>query len=476
MSGTWARGGGGGVFGFRVGVVGAPPPPFTPSPSPLFQPPSLPSQPPPRWPSLTTTTTTTPPPVTFTPPPHAMFHPLPLPRIHVRKHARPDPCTASVPRATDRPSLPVRRGPRYPAPAGCTTKKAPPTLSVSNTHVSRSGATPVAFPNDVPEQPPRSVIPFPSAPIDFPVRRADREDDFDVCGASERLEQDEQNLPVEDKAEIRRDVDWRRIRRRCTQSCTVGSYIPPDNMKAAATAASKEDPPRRPFSAVLVNRATESNASDAEPGSETLPCRVRRHSISAGCGPSRPAPRRARKVKKPAVDVQYIAVVHRSIALHARVAREHGGPGQLDACVEQDVELAMRLWKILAKRGCRPTLLKSAGPSPSPTGDENAAPAAPTSRSVDDSSMAKSAEAQPTPAIPDHPVSSSAPSVLSMPQLVASMTLRFRDRSTVRPRSSASLPKDAGFESPGRPPRPRSALGHVVYSSGEGEGTITGAN
>lgn len=472
MRGTWARGGGGGVFGFPVGVVGAPPPPFTPSRSPLFQPPCLPSWPPPRWPSLTTTTTTSTT-STLTTLFRAMFHPLPLPRVHLRKHARSDACPASSPRATDRASSPVRRGLHYPALAGCTTRKAPPTLSISNTNVSRSGATPVAFPNDVPEQPSRSVIPFPSAPIDFPVRRTDSEDDFDVCGGPERPEQDEQNVPVEDKAEIRRDVDWRRIRRRCTQSCTVGSYVPPDNVKAAAVPASKEELPRRPFAAVLVNRPAESTAADTESVSEATPRRVRRYSVSAGC---RPCARRVRKVKKPAVDVQYIAVVHRSIALHARVAREHGGPGQLDACVEQDVELATRLWRMLVKWQCRPTPLKPVAPSPSPAEEENAAPAVPTSRSVEDSSMAKPAEAQLVPPTPDRPVSSSAPRVLSMPQLVASMTLRFRDRTTVRPRSPASLPQNAGFESLDRPPRPRSALGHVVFSSGKGEEEDVGAD
>ncbi|EPS94694.1 hypothetical protein FOMPIDRAFT_1038750 [Fomitopsis schrenkii] len=306
-----------------------------------------------------------------------MFHPLPLPRVHLRKHARPDACPASSPRATDRASSPVRRGLRFPAPTGCTTRKAPPTLSVSNTNVSRSGAAPVAFPNDIPEEPSHSIIPFPSAPIDFPVRRTDREDDIDIC-----------------------------------------------------------------------------DASGAEPRPEASTARVRRHSVSAGCGPYRPVARRARKVRKLNVDVQFIAVAHRSIALHARVAREHGGPGQLDACVEQDVELATRLWKILAKKGCRPSPLKSVVSPPTPTLDENPARAAIVS--VDEAPITAPADAQPTCPIPDQPMSSSAPSVLTMPQLVASMTLRFRDRTTVRPRSSM-------------PTRPRSALIHVVFSSGDGE-------
>lgn len=396
-----------------------------------------------------------------------MFHPLPLPRVHLRKHARPDACPASSPRATDRASSPVRRGLRFPAPTGCTTRKAPPTLSVSNTNVSRSGAAPVAFPNDIPEEPSHSIIPFPSAPIDFPVRRTDREDDIDICGGPERPEGDEQNYPVENKAEIRRDVDWRRIRRRCTQSCTVGSYVPPNLSKTAAAPAPKEEPSRRPFAAVLVNDPTEPDASGAEPRPEASTARVRRHSVSAGCGPYRPVARRARKVRKLNVDVQFIAVAHRSIALHARVAREHGGPGQLDACVEQDVELATRLWKILAKKGCRPSPLKSVVSPPTPTLDENPARAAIVS--VDEAPITAPADAQPTCPIPDQPMSSSAPSVLTMPQLVASMTLRFRDRTTVRPRSSMSLPDAGGFESLGRPTRPRSALIHVVFSSGDGE-------
>lgn len=77
-------------------------------------------------------------------------------------------------------------------------------------------------------------------------------------------------------------------------------------------------------------------------------------------------------------------------------------------------------------------------------------------------------DAQSIPLVIEQPVPSSAPSVLTMPQLVASMTLRFRDRTTMRPRSTVSLP-ETGRESLGRPPRPRSALGHVVFSSGDGE-------
>ncbi|KAI0736371.1 hypothetical protein C8Q72DRAFT_251888 [Fomitopsis betulina] len=389
-----------------------------------------------------------------------MFHPLPLPRVHLRKHPRPEPCPASSPRATDRPSSPVRRGLRFPVP---TTKKAPPTLSLSNTNVSRSGTTPVAFPNDVPEEPSHSIIPFPSAPIDFPVRRTDRQEDPDVCSAPDRLDGDG---PVENKAEIRRDIDWRRIRRRCTESCTVGSF-PSELPKTAPAPPSKEEPSRRPFAAFLINVPAEPDSSSLEPKAEAPTSRVRRHSVSAGCGPYRPVARRVRKVKKVAMDVQFIAVAHRSIALHARVTREHGGLGKLNACVEQDVELATRLWKILAKKGCRPAPLDPIAPA-TPTLDENIARADPVSRSVDDSSMTGPVDAQSIPLVIEQPVPSSAPSVLTMPQLVASMTLRFRDRTTMRPRSTVSLP-ETGRESLGRPPRPRSALGHVVFSSGDGE-------
>ncbi|TFY57888.1 hypothetical protein EVJ58_g6749 [Rhodofomes roseus] len=397
-----------------------------------------------------------------------MYHPLPLPRLHSRKHPRVDPCAASNARATERNSSPTRHGPRFPAPAGCTTKKAPPTLSVSNTNASRSGVAPVAFPSDIPEPPSQSIIPFPSAPIDFPVRRADKEDGLDACPEPEQRDGDEQNVPTGDKAEIRRDIDWRRVRRRCTQSCIASSCAPTESF-------SKEGPqaPRRPFVAIPVNNHPEPDTPDAKADPNVPHHRTRRHSVSAGCGPFRPSPRRARKVKKPTADTQYLAVVHRSIAWHARGARELRG--ELSACIEQDVELATRLWRALADRGCRPTSFKSVAPSPTPIADKFAR-SVPTSRSMENPTTDELADAQPTspvPKIPDQLGPSSAPSVMTMPQLVASMTLRFRDRSSARPRSAVCFTSKDGEED--KPLRPRSALGHVVFSSGEGE-EVAGAN
>ncbi|KZT66691.1 hypothetical protein DAEQUDRAFT_729973 [Daedalea quercina L-15889] len=398
-----------------------------------------------------------------------MSYPLPLPRIHSRKHPRVDACVVNNTCATDHNSPPARRGLLFPVPAGCTTKKAPPTLSISNTNVSRSGASPVAFPNDVPEQTPHSVIPFPSAPIDFPMRRTDREDDFDRCPEPERHDGGEEKLPTGDKVEIRRDIDWRRIRRRCTQSCIASSHVPRDYPAAAIS-----EEPRRPLTTVPVNRQSEVSAPDVKVDLNISPCRTRRHSVSAGCGPFRPTPRRTRKAKKLTVDTQFLSVVHRSIAWHARGLREYRNTGELDVCIEQDVELATRLWRVLAGRGCRPAPLKPGAPSPTFSAG-SIAHTLHVSRSIDESAMDELADARSTSSVSKIPVQlgpSSAPSVLTMPQLVASMTLRFRDRTSVRPRSPICLTSKVGDELVDKPLRPRSALGHVAFLGGEGEEAV----
>jgi len=232
-------------------------------------------------------------------------------------------------------------------------------------------------------EPPTNFIPFPSAPIPCAARPIESGvGDVQQSGGGVAMEVDVAPQPVS-----------RNVRKR-TKSGTSSDAGDDDD---ADLHPSMRRLPKR----AMLRRANPRTADGAG----------RRTSVSAGSG--LPLPRRARNTKKPGPDARFMAMVHRSIAWHVRTANDAA-----DACVAQDVALTKRLWRHLIDQGMQPTLL-----------DETR----------EDSSMDTSCD---SPASLRHlpPPPGLAPSnMLTMPQLVAVLTLRHRDRCASRARAT---PKD----------------------------------
>ncbi|KAF7977262.1 hypothetical protein HWV62_4391 [Athelia sp. TMB] len=184
---------------------------------------------------------------------------------------------------------------------------------------------------------------------------------------------------------------------------------------------------------------------------------------------SAPAPRpsvKRRKTKRATADMQFAALVHRSvvasIAQAAQAMDVDGGEEGKEKEVKgkvalkgQDLELTRRLWRNLAEGGCEPTLfipvptLQSASSGPStpiiaPTIPPGLEPepmdvdTPPTPNSSPTNSPTTSPVTSPimTPSqCPPTPPSTPAPQpTLSLPQLVATLILRHHARTNSRPR------------------------------------------
>lgn len=237
----------------------------------------------------------------------------------------------------------------------------------------------------------------------------------------------------------------------------AGRHVEGDVERTGGGVAMDVDIAPQPVPRINVRKRTMSGASsdtgdddaDLHPSMRRLPKRAmlrkaearttesagRRISVSAGSG--LPLPRRARKMKKPGPDAKFMAMVHRSIAWHIRIANDAA-----DACVAQDVALTKRLWLHLIDQGMQPTLLEG---------------------TEDDVSMDISRD---TPAsLRSPPPPGLAPSnMFTMAQLVAVLTLRFRDRVANRPRT---IPKDEkGYFAKAR--HGPSSLSRVVFPAPEG--------
>ncbi|KAI0718561.1 hypothetical protein C8T65DRAFT_80204 [Cerioporus squamosus] len=167
---------------------------------------------------------------------------------------------------------------------------------------------------------------------------------------------------------------------------------------------------------------------------------VRRESMSAG----NPLPKTVRKTKRVVADAAFLASLHSSIALQVRTRLDNGVASQGDEYATQDALLVERVWHALVDLGYKPVPLDAPSPvSPDPT------PAT----SLDPAREAAERAARRTKAVSsgpyvfgpqDLPPPSSGP--VPVPQLVASLIMRHRDRTSVRPRSASK--KRAGNQQP----------------------------
>lgn len=357
---------------------------------------------------------------------------------------------------------------KHPRLALGTSHKAAPTVSLSSTHVERDD---------------HSFIPFPSAPIQCPGASNSHQDIEMSC--SDVLDE----LPSTPPSE-----DWHLdLHRRHARSCLATSFVHRDG-----------------------HAMPKSSGYESDDGQNTtrtgVPLRKRKLAHRRVKVPSTttclPPRKRSKKTcKRQAADLQFTATLHRSLVTHLRAitsytltTREVDAPEDELTLRTQDRILVERLWKGLLDHGFQPVPLPSPPllsasltvespfilsparvdhvfqsepqvegipglptPPPSPVSPAYRPPVPIPIPSNAFSVLVerdatttppRGAKALPTP--PATPPQAGAP-VLAMPQLVASLILRHRERSAGRPRSSSAC--SAGIRAErGRSPLSTSVL------------------
>ena len=215
---------------------------------------------------------------------------------------------------------------------------------------------------------------------------------------------------------VSRHVSHADIVRRRHKSCLAASYFHHNSYLARKTSASSEN--------------AEKPATPASTPAQALPIHrpvARRESMSAGTSTGKDL----RRTRRLVADAQFLASMHSSIASQVRMRVTEADAR--DDLIAQDALLVERIWHTLVDMGYKPVPLESAPVAPSAS-PPNAAREA-----------AERAARKTAAAVASTPISSGrvqdvtlAPSgVLAVPQLVAVLTMRHRDRSTTRPRSAA---------------------------------------
>ncbi|KAI0713784.1 hypothetical protein C8Q76DRAFT_796724 [Earliella scabrosa] len=331
-------------------------------------------------------------------------------------------------------------------------KKAAPTVSVTNTNAARVSAvvvpqsSPQAFP-EVSSSSSPSTIPFPSSPIPCPSRkRAMSEDSYEPQegGSTEEVQEDEpmdvdEPEPHGKALPFHRRISHIDILRRRSKSCLASSYFHSDSHSSRRTHTTHDRPVSPP----------------AEGPARKKPA-VRRESMSAGT----PTSKTVRKAKRVVADAQFLASMHSSIALQVRTRVDHGGtPGSSDDFTAQDAVLVERIWNALLDMGYRPVPIDAPSPSSASPAASPPTPASSPSTAMNDPAReAAERAARRTMAVSSTPFALDrvqdlppAPTgTLTVPQLVAVLTMRHRDRTTTRPRSASK--KHSGDERPSRSP------------------------
>ncbi|KAH9890439.1 hypothetical protein C8Q73DRAFT_126256 [Cubamyces lactineus] len=307
-------------------------------------------------------------------------------------------------------------------------KKSAPTVSVTNTNAARTNTSGILLSSSLPEVTPQSSIPFPSSPI--------------PCPSPRKRALSEKELPAAQEIKITaqpgsRHVSHADIVRRRHKSCLAASYFHHNSHLARKTSASSENaekpvvPPPAPAQAIPVHRPV-----------------ARRESMSAGT----PAGKDLRRARRLVADAQFLASMHSSIA--SRVRMRAPDADSRDDLIAQDALLVERIWHTLVDMGYKPVPLESA-------------PAAPPASPPDSAREAAERAARKTAAaVASTPISSdrvqdvtlTPTGVLAVPQLVAVLTMRHRDRSTTRPRSAAKKRAEV-------PPLLRSPLSTTIFPS-----------
>ncbi|KAI0782104.1 hypothetical protein C8Q75DRAFT_737770 [Abortiporus biennis] len=150
---------------------------------------------------------------------------------------------------------------------------------------------------------------------------------------------------------------------------------------------------------------------------------------------SRNSSKRTKRSRRQVADLQFVAMMHRTIAWRLRCINSVESRKALRAetdqvVLEQDSLLAERLWNSLAEQGLKPVLLERAQVRPKSTPIN-------THHSEPPSDHLSVTDIPDSPSVPCP--STSLPEVLPLPGLVAALILRYKDKHiNTRPRCSGS--------------------------------------
>ncbi|KAI0738071.1 hypothetical protein C8Q80DRAFT_1080879, partial [Daedaleopsis nitida] len=323
--------------------------------------------------------------------------------------------------------------------------KAFPTVSVTNANAAcvHTVHSPADFPVSVSSP---STIPFPSSPIPCPSRKRaisedayDSQDDHDT-GMDQPMDVDEpEPEPRGNVLPFHRRISHIDILRRRSRSCLATSFFHSDVHSSRKPHHAHAHVPDRP--------APPLHSHSHEGPAKKKPA-IRRESMSAGTPPSS---RTARKAKRVLADAQFLASMHCSIAQQVRSRMNDGKATGVDECAAQDAVLVERIWRTLLDMGYKPVPIDDSNPAPGtpapspPPLSPNSNPAREAAERAARRTLAVSSTPLVAQDLPQGPAET-----LSVPQLVAVLTMRHRDRSTTRPRSASK--KRIGDERPSRSP------------------------
>ncbi|KAI9069429.1 hypothetical protein FKP32DRAFT_1608373 [Trametes sanguinea] len=299
-------------------------------------------------------------------------------------------------------------------------KKGAPTVSLTNTNVARTtDASGIQLSTSFPtEVTPQSSIPFPSSPIPCPSprKRAASEEHhgfMDMAAPDAQPADDVLNTKTNPQAAAaRHGVSRTDIARRRHKSCLAASYFHHDSYLAR-----KAPPPPPP---------TAKPASSPSDQSVKRPV-ARRESMSVGTATGK----NIRKARRLLADAQFLACVHASIASQVPEGTNDTATRKSDF-VAQDVLLVERIWHTLVDMGYKPVPMAKDPPVSVVTDAHDPA------REAAERAARRTTAATSTPISADRvqDVPLTFTGVLSMPRLVAILTMRHRDRTSSRPRSA----------------------------------------
>ncbi|KAI0363419.1 hypothetical protein BV20DRAFT_975725 [Pilatotrama ljubarskyi] len=291
--------------------------------------------------------------------------------------------------------------------------KSKPTVSVTNTNAARTNTSEILL-STVSETASQNCVPFPSTPIPCPShrKRIVSEDGYDV--SDESAHSGEQDSSAQSYAS-RRPILHTEILRRRSRSCLAASYFHHDSHRARKPPA----PPEKPENAA--KRTAE-----------------RRESMSAGT----PTGKQVRRARRVLADAQFLASMHHTVASEVRT-RMDADKGH-DECVAQDALLVERIWHVLVDMGYKPVAVETTATATAPSSPTSPSATLDASREAAERAARRTMAASSTPISPeraqDLPLAPTGK--LAVPQLVAVLIMRHRDRSTTRPRSASKKRSD----------------------------------
>ncbi|KAI1785608.1 hypothetical protein LXA43DRAFT_899338 [Ganoderma leucocontextum] len=338
-------------------------------------------------------------------------------------------------------------------------RKASPTVSVTNTNAARASTALSTSSEAKPSlpvlqevlSPTANSIAFPSSPIPCPSRkRAHSDDSYDSRdGADEPVHVAAVETPQRTQGNttpFHRRISHIDILRRRSKSCLAASYFHSDSTLPRA-----EPVPQAPQP--FPTEDVEMPDSLPEPPAKRRPA-TRRESMIAG----NPLGRTVRKARRVVADAQFLASMHSSIALRVRTSIENDGtptPRSPDEYAAQDALLVERIWHTLVDMGYKPVPLDNVSPplplappivvSASPVPTQGAPSPSPPNPTRDAAREAAERAARRTQAVSSAPfnfervqdiASSPQGGILPGPQLVATLIMRHRERTT-RPKRRA---------------------------------------